>query len=413
MEAGLSSIDVTRATSKATTLRHYLQRHRLRPAEVLYFSNEFRPGGNNLPVAARIPGLHVISVNQVEEDTFYRENVFDGGGRGTASAMQQMGDIVERFRNAEAAAEQRGAAIYSSTSILQEKIAALYAEKIEYRQRLLSRSADCPAELRFDEYRRRVRDLDAAVRFAQSDEFVMVLPAAGRGKRLRSETPKPLYAVVGKSAFLYSLEAFGPFVRRIAVVVNPNHRAEFERLCTGRSEQITFVEQHDQLGDARAVELGLDRLRQRRGHVIVAWCDLVLTNADIIRRTINAHLKSEADMTFPTMFERDPYLAILRDEDGRVIDAAFRGEARPSNGYLEHDCSFFVLKADILERGLELLRERAQLSGSSESKFISIIRILANENCDIRALPISVAGSFQGFNTREEAAAIAAFLNRE
>ena len=275
---------------------------------------------------------------------------------------------------------------------------------------MLTRYPERPAEFQFDSYRRRVRDLDAAVRLSAGGEFALVLPAAGRGSRLGSDVPKSLFPVTGKPALLYSLEAFGPWSRRIAIVVSPTSQEGVIELCSGRPESIEIVLQAEPTGDWHAVSLAVDQLHLRRGHVIVAWSDLVITSAEVIRQTIESHLDSGADLTFPTMFERDPYLAVLRDDDGRVIDVAFRNERSCTACYLEHDCSFFVFGAEALRAGLAAL---AQRPSTGEVRFVHIIPCLAVEGRDVQAIPLGVNGSFQGFNTREEEAAlIAAHINR-
>src|SRR5204863_8362819 len=96
----------TRRISKATAVRHYLHRHKLRECDVIYFGNELSVGGNDRPVATGIPGVHVISVNQLESEVQFEKNIFYGGGRGTASARQQFGDVLERLRRALSLAEK-------------------------------------------------------------------------------------------------------------------------------------------------------------------------------------------------------------------------------------------------------------------------------------------------------------------
>ncbi len=413
-EAGWGSIDVTRGVSKATAVQHFMQTWKLRPQDILYFGNEFGIRGNDRPVALGIPGVHVVSVNQPETEVFYQRNIFYGGGRGTASTMQQLGDILERFREALATARRRSPPLREVNPVIQEKIEALYREKLARHESTLHRRRDVFVDRCFA-HASRLAVLDSLIRLEGAGRITLIIPAGGPGSRLQADRPKPLFEVAGKPAFLYALEAFSPFADRIAVVVSPEAERAVAALLEQRPEPAQLVVQPTPEGDWEAVKLAFDALQPVRGHVIVAWADLVITNPQRIRETIDAHLASENALTFPTAFERRPYAAVLRSSDLRPADVSFRNEELGGEeGYLEHDCSFFIFRAPALGEVLRHLELEHTSRGKTNSpvRFVDGIRILHQLGHPVQALPICRQGEFLGFNESAEAAQISALINR-
>ncbi len=251
---------------------------------------------------------------------------------------------------------------------------------------------------------------------------VLIIPAAGKGSRLNADVPKPLYPVAGKPAIVHVLDLFSDFTEQIIILINPSHRQAFEQVLKKREERIVLVDHDIQTGEGRAVRDALPHAGGDCRDVIVAWADLIKGNREKIQKTLEMHYESGSSMTFPTMWEPNPYVAILRDEQDRVCRAAFRqyGEIHLRG---EHDCSFFVINRNRLEQAAAALHTQYFHSDAgtydfrdfgipepygTDFKFLYLLQYLYEEGRPAVALPICKRNEFLGFNTKEEAGQIEA-----
>jgi len=102
-------------------------------------------------------------------------------------------------------------------------------------------------------------------------QVTAIIVAAGKGRRFKSKTPKPLARIAGKPVIVYSLEALirHPSIKEIIVVANPlNIKAIAVEIRQRRMKKITCVA----LGGRRrqdSVHNGLKFVDPRQGLVLV------------------------------------------------------------------------------------------------------------------------------------------------
>ena len=125
-----------------------------------------------------------------------------------------------------------------------------------------------------------------------------VVLAAGQGKRLRSDLPKVLHPVCGRSILWHTLQVVrAAKPSRIVVVVG--HGADDVREAVeswGIKPAPVFVEQADQLGTGHAVQLAEDAVG-KAADVLVANGDFDPVTAADVRKLLSAHRRSGAAVT--------------------------------------------------------------------------------------------------------------------
>ncbi len=104
LPGGWSSIDITRAVSKASAVDHYLARHNLEPEDAMYIGNEFFRGGNDQPLLDKFERIRAIAVNQQAEEIPSAPNLDWGGDRGELSAEYHLTEVLQRYAKAIVAA---------------------------------------------------------------------------------------------------------------------------------------------------------------------------------------------------------------------------------------------------------------------------------------------------------------------
>jgi len=146
--------------------------------------------------------------------------------------------------------------------------------------------------------------------------LAVVILAAGKGKRMKSDLPKVMFPVGGKPALFYAIEAVKSLEpERIVIVVG--HRAELVRE-TFSHEQVEFVNQGQQLGTGHAVLVTKTALADFSGSLLVLYGDGPLVRSQTLVRLLETHLREGNDQTLVTCERDDPtgYGRVIRDADG-------------------------------------------------------------------------------------------------
>ena len=138
-----------------------------------------------------------------------------------------------------------------------------------------------------------------------SDLHIVVL-AAGKGTRMRSELPKVLHKVAGRALIDRVLEtsaALAPATTTIVV----GHGADQVRAHVGSHPTVHFVLQEPQLGTGHALLQTAPVLKDRAGTVVLLSGDVPLLTRDALHGLVNTHREEKAAATVLTALLERPY----------------------------------------------------------------------------------------------------------
>lgn len=148
------------------------------------------------------------------------------------------------------------------------------------------------------------------------DEFVLVVLAAGQGKRMRSENSKVVHRVCGKEMVNCVLSAGHAAGCKNAVVV-VGHKKEQVIAAVGNNAETVL--QAEQLGTGHAVMQARDRIAESENAVIISG-DTPLITADTLKAAMKEHLACGNSATVLTTVLpcADGYGRIVRSRDDSV-----------------------------------------------------------------------------------------------
>jgi bifunctional UDP-N-acetylglucosamine pyrophosphorylase/glucosamine-1-phosphate N-acetyltransferase len=230
-----------------------------------------------------------------------------------------------------------------------------------------------------------------------SDPVVVIL-AAGEGTRMRSETPKLLHPLCGRTMIGWAVAAAGDAgAERVVVVEGPGR--ELEPVLNGRVE---FAVQERPLGTADAVRAAAGQLGGA-GTVIVFNGDTPLVTGSTLRELADAHARSGAAATIGTTVLEDPsgYGRVVRGPDGtveRVVETKNPGDATELELHIrEVNTGIFAFDAGELLSALEQVsNENAQ----GEHYLPDVLPILRSHERTVGAFELSDATALIGVNDR-------------
>src|SRR6478735_11641441 len=251
----------------------------------------------------------------------------------------------------------------------------------------------------------------------QHREAAVVVLAAGAGTRMRSDTPKVLHTLAGRSMLAHSLHAVAKTAPQHLVVVVGK---DLERVAPavaqlagdlGRTIDVAVQEQ--QLGTGHAVGCGLAALPEDyNGIVVITSGDVPLLDSDTLADLIATHTAESAVATVVTTTLPDPtgYGRILWTQDREVMAIVEEADATPSQKAIcEINAGVYAFDIAALRSGLSRLRSHNALQEFYLTDVISIIR---QDGQIVHAKHIDDSTLVAGVNDRVQLAELAAEFNR-
>src|SRR5882757_2696746 len=125
-------------------------------------------------------------------------------------------------------------------------------------------------------------------------EAAVIVMAAGAGTRMRSDTPKVLHTLAGRSMLSHALHAVAKVSPQHLIVVVGRDRERISHavneLATDLGRDIDIAVQEEQLGTGHAVGCGLTALPDDfEGTVVITAGDVPLLDADTLAALVDAH----------------------------------------------------------------------------------------------------------------------------
>lgn len=250
----------------------------------------------------------------------------------------------------------------------------------------------------------------------RGDTAVLVL-AAGPGTRMRSDTPKVLHALGGRSMLSHSLHAMTKLApQHLVVVLGHDHERIsplVAELADSLGRTIDVALQDKPQGTGHAVLCGLSALPEDyAGIVVVAAGDTPLLDADTLADLIATHRSAGAAVTVLTTTLDDPhgYGRILRTQDNEVMAIVEQTDATPSQrGIREVNTGVYAFDIAALKSALSRLSSN---NAQQELYLTDVIAILRRDGHTVSAQHIDDSAVVAGVNNRVQLAELGAELNR-
>src|ERR1700743_146372 len=251
---------------------------------------------------------------------------------------------------------------------------------------------------------------------AHGESAVLVL-AAGAGTRMRSDTPKVLHTLAGRSMLAHSLHAIAKMAPQHLVVVLGHDHARLEHAIAELTETlgrpIDVAMQDQQLGTGHAVLCGLTALPDDfRGVVVVTSGDIPLLDADTLADLVTSHNARGAAVTVLTTTLSDPtgYGRTLRTQDNEVIAIVEQADATPSQREIcEVNAGVYAFDIAALRSALSRLSAD---NAPQELSLTDVIAIVRQDGQVVQARHVDDSSLVAGVNNRVQLSELAAEINR-
>jgi len=237
----------------------------------------------------------------------------------------------------------------------------------------------------------------------------VVILAAGRATRLKSNIPKVIYPINGKANLSFLMEALSAIDKNPILAVNQNDFPKVkEWLYKNSSYQPKLIIIPSGKGTAIALQDLQGTLRQDKAKdILFMWGDISNIKPKTLWLTLAAHeALGTSSMTLPTSWEKNPYAGVINNEEGQIIDVFLTKEHPEEKTFAgAHDGSVFLFNVNEI---IPFIHKLVQDSGFNEGKisevnFLKVIPLLGKNRREIYGLPCMDPREAKGFNTTEEA----------
>jgi bifunctional UDP-N-acetylglucosamine pyrophosphorylase/glucosamine-1-phosphate N-acetyltransferase len=144
-------------------------------------------------------------------------------------------------------------------------------------------------------------------------DIAVIILAAGKGERMKSNIPKVLHLICGRPMLGYCLDLAKDLKAKKTIAVLGYKHQEVRKFLTPGTK---VVIQNSLLGTADAVKRALPLLKDFKGTVLVLYADNPLLKKEAISKLLKRHIENNFDATLLTGQSEKPagYGRILRDK---------------------------------------------------------------------------------------------------
>lgn len=239
---------------------------------------------------------------------------------------------------------------------------------------------------------------DMAMNF---DDVGIVILAAGKGTRMKSDTAKVLHRVAQKSMIVHVVErALEIAPDNIYIVIG--HQAEQVKDEVTRFHQVNFACQKQLLGTGDAVKTAIPGLDPRIRDVLVLCGDVPLIKGKTLRELVKAHKENNSAITVLATEVDDPkgYGRIVLDHHNHLLYIREEVDATFDEKQIKKvNAGIYCFNKDLL---VGALNEISPENSQGEYYLTDVIEIAQKKGQKITVVTIRDSNQVMGVNTLEE-----------
>jgi len=229
----------------------------------------------------------------------------------------------------------------------------------------------------------------------------IVILAAGKGTRMKSDTAKVLHKVAQKSMIVHVVErALEISSDNVYVVVG--HQAEKVKEEVGKFHQVNYAYQKQLLGTGDAVKAAIPKIAPHVKDVLVLCGDVPLIKGRTLKDLVEAHKKSDSGITVLATEVDNPkgYGRIILDHHNHLLCIREEADATVDEKQIKKvNSGIYCFNKDLL---ISALNEISPENSQGEYYLTDVIEIAQKKNYNISVVITGDSKQVIGVNTLEE-----------
>ena len=246
-----------------------------------------------------------------------------------------------------------------------------------------------------------------------SRDIHVVVLAAGKGTRMKSEVPKVLHGIAGLTIIEWVLRAAASIApKTVTVVVGHGADALKAALAARKPLPLQFVVQEQQRGTGHALLQTRPVLEGRSGTVVLLSGDVPLLTGDTLRALLETHAEADAAATVITAKLPRPfgYGRIVRT-GGRITKIVEERDASDAQRKIaEINSGIYAFALEPLFKALDGL---GTANNQGEYYLPDLISVYRKQRKPVTTHTVSRADEVRGINSRTELAEVSNMVRQQ
>ncbi len=230
--------------------------------------------------------------------------------------------------------------------------------------------------------------------------LTVIVLAAGKGKRMKSDIPKVLHNICNRPIIYYILtSAFKLNPKNLFVIVG--HKAEkVEEFLNANFPGVTPVLQENQLGTAHAVSMLKNRIGELGDTCLVLPGDIPLISDSTLKKVMEAMEKSGSLAVVLTAIVDNPYGygRVIKDEKSNILRIVEEADASEDEKKInEINSSIYCFKTKSLFNYLKNINSK---NSQNEFYLTDIIENFVGAKQKVSGIIVQDSSEIEGINDR-------------
>lgn len=241
-------------------------------------------------------------------------------------------------------------------------------------------------------------------------EIKSVILAAGKGTRMKSNTPKVLHKIMDKPLVGYVLDNVKGLANESYVIVG-HHAEEVSEYVMKNYTCAKTVLQTPQLGTGHAVSMVCPYLENFDGLVLILYGDTPLITESTLKKFVEYHISCGSDLTVMSAIFDDPtnYGRIIREEDNSLKCIVEEKDASPEQKAIkEINAGIYCLDWGKIKPAFSQLTSN---NAQGEYYLTDIIFWGKQQKLNVNAYTLENNEEIYGINSRQNLAEAAKLMN--
>lgn len=236
----------------------------------------------------------------------------------------------------------------------------------------------------------------------------IIILAAGKGTRMHSDLPKVLHPIGGRPLLQHVIDSARELGAEQLLTVVGHGADQVKERITG--DDITFVEQTEQLGTGHAVQQALPHLRDQ-AKVLVLYGDVPLIRASTLEKLIAAVNSQQMALLTMTMEDPTGYGRIVRGPEGEVQAIVEQKDATEEQRKItETNTGILAATAEHLRAWLPQLSNN---NAQGEYYLTDLIALAHQSGVHIHVEQPEAIQEVEGINNRQQQAALERYYQQQ
>ena len=235
-----------------------------------------------------------------------------------------------------------------------------------------------------------------------------IILAAGKGTRMKSETPKVLHKIMNKTLLGYVLDNINA---EESFVIVGHHAEDVENFVNKNYKNAKTVLQEPQLGTGHAVSMACPYLNDYNGEVIILCGDTPLIRKETLNKFVKYHNEQNSDITVMSTIFDDPtnYGRIVRGNDNSLKCIVEEKDATSEQKLIkEVNAGIYCLNWNKVKEAFSQLKSN---NAQGEYYLTDIIEWGKNKNLKVNAYVMENNEEIYGINSRINLAEATKIMN--